>query len=134
MKNIWKWLFFILLAIVLVIIAIFVMNFSAMTQYHGTFGGTMMSPFGGRTFGYHDFDGMRGGFPSGLSFAVLPLMFIGFLFRALPLVVFGLIIWGIYRLGVSSGRSQTATPVAPPAPKAEPKPSEEPAEVVEIQG
>lgn len=136
MKNIWKWLFFILLAIVLVAIAIFVMNFSAMAQYHGTYGSTMMSPFGGRAFGYHDFDGMRGGFTYGFSLTTLPFMLFGFLFRFLPLIVFSLIIWGIYRLGVSSGRSQSATPETGPKPvepKVEAKSSDEGSDVVEIK-
>lgn len=116
MKNIWKWLFFILLALVIIAGIVMAINIYSMATYGGYASGTMMTPFGGRSFGFHDFDGMRGGYTS-FPFFILPFMLLGFGFRLLPLIFFGLIVWGIYRLGVSAGRKQHATPTQPiPAP------------------
>lgn len=133
MKNIWKWLFFTLLVIVVLAILGMFSNFNMMTGYNGYGSGSMMSPFGGRTFGYHDFNGMRGGYSS-FPFVAIPFMLLGFGFRLLPLIFFGLIVWGIYRLGVSSGRNQnsnsrTAEPIQPAAPATTPSENEQEVEI-----
>lgn len=124
MKNIWKWLFFILLILVVFAVVGGIFNFRSMVLGNWYSDNPMSYPFNNnRGFDYQDRFDLRGGtyfsHPSmSMPFMFMPLMFLGAGSRLLPLVLIGLAAWGIYRLGVSKGQSQGVTPTNQKQPEA----------------
>jgi hypothetical protein len=152
MKNTWKWILGIILVLVVVaaLVAVpFVMrnymaaNFNqpsvrnttpANPQNPGFNNGPMMRGFNQQGRGPNGFRGpMMGGgrnFQRGFMPFGFGLMFLGGLFHlAIPLLLLGLLLFGVYQLGKSTGiRSvQVVTPVAAPAEPPATKESETPA-------
>lgn len=114
MKNIWKVLFFILLVIVLVVILGGYLNLRTFAYGNWYFDNPMNYPFSDRNFDYQDRFDMRSGTyfnnPSmGMPLMTMPFILFGMGTKFLPLVLLGLIVWGIYRLGVANGRNQVIT-------------------------
>jgi len=123
MKNIWKWLFFILLILVVFAVAGGIFSFRSMLYGNWNPSNPMSYPFNNGNFDYHDRFDLRGGNyfsqPSmSMPYMFMPFMFFGAASRLLPLVLIGLAAWGIYRLGFSKGQSHVVPPTSPKQPDA----------------
>lgn len=137
MKTFWKWLLGI--TIVLILVAVIVVPF-IMHSYMSFYGFGGPAALGNGQNGWQhpsvpgfngDFDGrnfrhggMHGGFG---EFGMMPFgfMFLGGILRLLPLVLLGLLVFGVYQLGKKAGsRSVTASAshANVVAPQAEPAP------------
>jgi Na+-transporting methylmalonyl-CoA/oxaloacetate decarboxylase gamma subunit len=139
MKNIWKWILGVVLVllVVTVLLAIpFAMRSYVLAnnlpQTRDFYNGPMMRGVDGFGWmhpqmhgGQYGFGGERGFFPrigfgGRLGIFGFGFMFLGLAFRLIPLLLLGLLFFGIYQLGKRSGRRSAMSPAEPAPVKIEP--------------
>lgn len=136
MKNFWKWIIGIVVVLVIIgaLVAIPLVMRSNMLafrlqnnlpQSRGFYYGPMMRGDDGFGWMHPQMRGFNRGFGGRLGFFGFGFGLFGLAFRLIPLVLLGLLLFGIYQLGKRSGQRSVMPPAAPAA--AAPPQSEAPA-------